>query len=302
MSPKNGCNDNKVSYFSLSKYIEKIKLNSNILNHLEETSQEFDKYITKLMKYDEETILYFLIVAFNEEIKDSNLIENHIIHPKKLNEKNLFFDSLTISHKRIKDLHKFVTEEENEKNYRKKDAWVRTLRKTEETIYWYGANPEDIYKFINDYIEIYKNKSLSSINNNPFIKSALVHLLIMRIHPFSDGNGRTSRIIQDMKFTELINKIYDYKLKISPLHISQSIYLNKQEYYKRLNSIYFDLNHDNNEEINKWFNFILNMFDEQIFYMQNNLEEKEYFLNRNEELFRNNKEEIKKLSKKINKK
>ena len=299
MSPENGSNPNKTTYFSLKEYVNRIKLESYVLDHLEETSKEFDTYISKLMKYDKKTILYFLITAFDEEMRDSGLIENHIIHPKEINENNFYFDNFKIDDERIKKLHQFVTEGEEEYDYRKIDAWVRSLRGKNETIYWYGANPEDIEKFVNDFIDIYNNKSISALDNNAFIKSALVHLLIMRIHPFKDGNGRTSRMIQNMKFTEAINKTYGYKLKISPLHISQSIYINKPQYYKTLNNIYFDLEHDSNEEINKWFDFNLNMFDEQIYYMSNNLDSKETYLNI--DLLKENEEQIKVMSKKIRK-
>ena len=40
-------------------------------------------------------------------------------------------------------------------------------------------------------------------------------------------------------------------------------------YINVLDNIYFDLDHDNNEYINKWFDFILNMADEQIYYSTN---------------------------------
>ena len=41
--------------------------------------------------------------------------------------------------------------------------------------------------------------------------------------------------------------------------------VNKITYTKRIDNIYFDLDHDTNESINMWFNFILDMADEQIF-------------------------------------
>ncbi len=274
MAPENRINLNKVQYFPLKEYINRIKLHPNILEHLEETSEEFDKYMKKLTTLDEKKIFQFLLFAFNNELRDSNLIENHLIDPLEVTKKNIFFDSLNINHKRIKDLHKFVTNGEGEYEYRKVDAWIRKLSKEKETIFWYGADPKDIQKFIDDFIEIYKNKSLSIINNNAIIKSALMHLLFVRIHPFKDGNGRTARIIQDMKFTESINNAYNLNLKISPLHLSQSIYMNYQQYYNTIDSIYFDLNHDCNDEINKWFEFILNMYDEQIYYCSNNLKPK----------------------------
>ena len=279
MGPENGINLERVSYFPLKEYISRIKLTDDVLYHCEETSLAFDKYINKLIQYDNKTIFYFLLSSFEREIRDTNLIENHLISPREIEEENIFFDSLSISHKRIKDLHRFATGENEEYDYRKIDAWVRRKIGNNETIYWYGANPEDIKKFMDDFIEIYKGKSISAINSNPFIKSILVHLLIMRIHPFKEGNGRTSRMIQNMKFTELINKIHGYQLKISPLHLSKSILLNKQTYYKKINSIYFDLHHDSNIEINKYIDFMLDMFDEQIFYMSNYLEKTEKMAN-----------------------
>lgn len=99
-----------------------------------------------------------------------------------------------------------------------------------------------------------------------------MHLLFVRIHPFLDGNGRTSRIIHNIKFTESVNKLYGTRLKISPLNLSQSILLNKITYINRINSIYFDLEHDTNRSINDWFDFILDMVDEQIYYAGSRLD------------------------------
>ena len=124
---------------------------------------------------------------------------------------------------------------------------------------------------MNDFIEFYKRNSISSINSNPFLKSALTSLIFIRIHPFSDGNGRTGRLLYDLKFTELINKLYGLNLKISPIHISNSILHNQLTYIKRLDNIYFDLEHDCNDEINKWLNFCLDMTDEQIYFLSNSL-------------------------------
>jgi len=53
-------------------------------------------------------------------------------------------------------------------------------------------------------------------------------------------------------------------LKISPVNLSQSININLITYVKILNSIYFDLKHDNNEMLNRWFDFIINMYEEQL--------------------------------------
>lgn len=272
MSPENAINLNKVSYFPLEEYISKIKLTDDILNHLDVTNRDFDKYINRLKQYPSPTVLYFLINSFLNEIIDTNLIENHIIDPIEINNYNVFVKSLSMNNKRIKELHQFVTRDDTIKDYRTSEVRVSALNNGNEQIFWYGVNPEEINKFMNDFLKIYHNHSLSIFDQNPFVKSALLHLLFVRIHPFSDGNGRTARIIHTIKFTQMVNDIYKSHLKISPLHLSQSILLNKPTYQKRINSIYFDLEHNSNEDINNFINFILDMTDEQLLYMSNELD------------------------------
>ena len=79
-------------------------------------------------------------------------------------------------------------------------------------------------------------------------------------------------MIHNLKFTDSINKIYGIKLKISPLNLSQSILINQPTYAKRINDIYFDLEHDSNDEINRWLDCILNMDDDQLYYSMTNLQ------------------------------
>ena len=123
-----------------------------------------------------------------------------------------------------------------------------------------------------DFIKIYKKNDISILMNNPFLKSALIHLLFIRIHPYLDGNGRTARLLHNSKFTDSINRIYGTKLKISPLNLSRSIALNKISYTKAINQIYFDLEHDSNAAINNYFNMMLNMADEQIYFSSEELD------------------------------
>lgn len=272
MGPEGGVNLNKVKYFDLEEYVDRIKLNDDVLFHADEIGNDFDHYINELKEYSPYAVLYFLIDSFRKEMESSNLIENHIITPLELNESNVFMDSLNISHKRIKDLHAFVDNSNTNVDYRKTEARVSYVDYNNvEHIYWYGVNQEDIKKFMDSFIKIYKHNSFNTKDMNPFIKAALVHLLFVRIHPFSDGNGRTARMIQNMKLTEGVNKIYGSNLKISPLHMSQSILISKPTYAKRIDDIYFDLEHDCNDEINKFIDFILYMAEDQMRFMSNHL-------------------------------
>ena len=270
MGPINGINLDRVKYFNLEEYIDKIHLCKDTLYHVEDTSKEFEQYIKFLSNYPDEAILDHLIDSFRNEVQYSNLVERHLVRPEDISKENVFFDSLAMNHNRIKQLHKFVQEDEENYSYdyRENEARVSYFDDLgKEHIFWYGAEPEDIKKFMDDFINYYKSKGLQMKDISPFLKASLCHLLFVRIHPFGDGNGRTARLIYDMKFTEMINKLYGTNLKISPLHLSMSIYLNQHTYVNKIDNIYFDTKHDCNKEINNFFDFMLNMTDEQMHYM-----------------------------------
>lgn len=275
MGPKNGINPAIVSYFSLEEYIDRIYLKDNVLFHLEYINKRFDSYLKKITQYTDYSVIYYWLDSLSKEIKCSEEIENHFINPADVLKNDVFFDNTLMSHARIKRLHQFVLSEEKIENYRTSDEEVRVSYydkyNDEEVVYWNGALGSDVKKFMDDFIKIYKCSSVSFLHCNPFLKGALCFLLFIRIHPFLDGNGRTGRMIYNIKFTDLINKIYGTNLKLCPLNISQGILLFKPTYVKRLDDIYFDLEHDCNDEINKWFDFILNIVDDVILFNSNRI-------------------------------
>ena len=257
-----------IKYFDLMDFVEKIKIDPSVLEHMEETNKSFDVYFKKLSKFNDKFVLYFLISLARDEIMNNQSVENHRIREFDLSKGNLFFDSLDVDHNRIHSIHKFVMgEDDNPKVgiYRQKPARVSRVFDDREEIYWYGANPEDINGFMDSLLEFYKSKKPSVIDSNPFIKGSLVHLLLAKIQPYFDGNRRTARVLQNIKFTEMINDIYDLDLKISPINLSESIKINILSYIKSLNNTKLDINSDNNGIINYWFNVMLNMYDEQLF-------------------------------------
>lgn len=272
----NGMNSDYVDYFSLEDYISRIKLLPRVLEHLEETNKEFDKYINELFKYDEEYIINYWIYLLYIELISNQKIESLKQDESRILDNKIFFDTLSINHKRIHTLHNFITEGELEPTFSYRDGEVNVSKINSdgsEDIFWRGVKAEDVIKFMNDFIKVYKQGGTSLIFSNPFLVSSLMHLLFLRIHPYSDGNGRTARIIHNIKFTESINKLYGSRLKISPLNISESILINKITYVKRIDNIYFDIKHDSNNEINAWFDFILDMVDEQLYKSMNMLQE-----------------------------
>lgn len=272
--PKEWINEDRVKYFDLLEFVSKIKLTDSVLYHVEQTSCSFEEYINTLAKfcdYDDYAMLYYWLDSNHTELKLSSELENHIFSNSDLFNSGLFFEKLSISHERIKRIHKFVcensgTDSDEVGEYRKKMVTVGAEYGKEYVPYWYAPEASDVKRFMDSYLEFYKNKSIKEIYSNPFLKSALAHLLFVRIHPFRDGNGRTARIIQNISFTSGINRIYNTKLKLSPLNISQNINLNRVTYADRINKVHFDLDYDNNEIINLWLEFILNMYDEQLYF------------------------------------
>lgn len=275
-----GMNSDYIKLFELEEYIDKIKLSPYILMRSEEVNRDFDKYMKKLAQYENEEIINFWVHSMYNELKYNQRIENTKFNIASLADRTVFFDTLNITHKRIHELHNFVIEKEiNEGILVPTDEYrnvpVNVSRFTEdgkEEIFWRGVNPEDVQAFMNNFIRVYKSSAASSLFNNPFLASSLMHLLFLRIHPYTDGNGRTARVIHNIKFTEMINKIHGMRLKLSPLNLSESIALNKITYVKVIDNIYFDVEHDTNAAINKWFEFILNMADEQLYRSSNKLD------------------------------
>jgi Fic family protein len=66
---------------------------------------------------------------------------------------------------------------------------------------------------------------------DPLLKMAIAHYQFEAIHPFSDGNGRTGRIIN------IVYLVAKGLLDLPVLYLSSSIIDNKSEYYERLGGV-----------------------------------------------------------------
>jgi Fic family protein len=66
---------------------------------------------------------------------------------------------------------------------------------------------------------------------DPLIKTAIIHYQFEAIHPFTDGNGRTGRIINVLYLIK--QKLLDYPI----LYLSSYIIENKNEYYNLLRGV-----------------------------------------------------------------
>ncbi len=268
--------------FSLEDYVTRIKLTDKVKNKLDYLTKELVDYIERISKLSEDEIKYFLIDYLYRELNYSNKIEN-AKNGIKIGIDNFEFDSLEVTEDRINELHRFVLQEdvdlERKLGYRPKNVDVAGIEDGESKVY-YEAPSSAIVKELMDQFYNLQGSSFHEELKSGLIKPTLMHLIFVKIHPFIDGNGRTSRLIHNMEFTTSVNGFFNKKFKLCPLCISPSIYINKVTYAKTLNGIEFSGTTDDNEGINKFIDFILNMYSEQLYFMSTHLDKHERILHR----------------------
>ncbi|MBQ5454132.1 MAG: Fic family protein, partial [Bacteroidales bacterium] len=109
----------------------------------------------------------------------------------------------------------------------------------------------DLEKFIND----------DDTELDTLVKMALIHYQFEAIHPFSDGNGRTGRILN------ILYLIKEGLLDMPILYLSHYIIVYKSVYYKLLNNVTL------NDEWADWVLYMIKAVEETAKYTLNQIEE-----------------------------
>ncbi len=118
-----------------------------------------------------------------------------------------------------------------------------TLSNSNGDVIYTPPSGEDIIREKLSNLEIFINQDNSL---DPLIKLALMHYQFEAIHPFSDGNGRTGRILL------LLYLKMEKLLDIPAIYLSEYIIQNKAEYYNKLRGV---------TERNDWESLVLYMLD-----------------------------------------
>ena len=144
----------------------------------------------------------------------------------------------------IKNVHDALMP--NESGYRRDQVYIKNTATGEIVYKPPGANEiedliSDLEKFIHD----------DSSNVDPIIKTIMTHYQFEAIHPFSDGNGRTGRILM------VLCLIYYELLNLPVLFISGYINSHKSEYYSALRNV------TEKADWNAYINYMLTAFIEQ---------------------------------------
>jgi Fic family protein len=118
---------------------------------------------------------------------------------------------------------------QNQSGIRTQPGTVLKNSITGETIYTPPCCEDEIRRKMSGLENFINLDEISSID--PLIKLAMIHYQFESIHPFSDGNGRTGRIL---------NILYLIRQQLIPqpvLYLSSYIIEHKQHYYRLLNEV-----------------------------------------------------------------
>ena len=133
------------------------------------------------------------------------------------------------------------TIKKNKAGIRKTPGTTISNSNTGEIIY----TPPEGENIIRDKLQNLENFIHAKDETDPLIKMAIIHYQFEAIHPFSDGNGRTGRIIN------ILYLVLCGLLELPVLYISKAIIQNKQEYYSLLRQV------TENETWEPWILFML---------------------------------------------
>jgi len=188
---------------ALKQYLNKCLFDEVMLTNNIEGIRSTRKEIDKVLKNPKKK------QRFQGLVNRYNMMEEEMLFLESCDDVRQVYDELVGDE---------VTDKPDGKIFRKESVSVHTV--TDKEIHT-GVSPETkICEYMTKAIEILDNKSI-----NILFRIAVFHYLFGYIHPFYDGNGRTSRFISSYILANELESIVGYRL-------SYAIKENINKYYK----------------------------------------------------------------------
>lgn len=292
----------------IDNFLKNIKLDERTKDSLNNVWYEIELYLNRLQSYSEDAQKIFLKDYLIKENINSSKLECELYSKEiiELYEDNFFAtrnisdNKLKIINKSIRTNDKILDFEEYEKirkerqkdityeqylesekynllgNYRKEIIWIGG-KEGIEYAHHIPPRPEELEEYVKDFVDYYNNDNISELSD-PIVKAALVHAIFIKIHPFSNGNGRTARILLNGSLRFGINEKYGLNLKYPPINLSKSFDLSRMSYFNKQNDIIFKEDVDNTKQINAWIRYNIIAIEEQLFYLNSRLDKYDKFL------------------------
>lgn len=217
-------------------------------------------YSTLFLKEAKESSEIENIVTTNDDLYQAFTASQQIINPNT-REVLHYVDALWNGISSIKETGVLTTRsfvkivntiKENNEGVRKNPGVRIGNKETKEIVYTPPEGEDIILQKLKNLEEYINTKD----GTDPLIKMAVIHYQFEAVHPFSDGNGRTGRIINILYL--VLNDLLEHPM----LFLSKYIIDNKAEYYKRLREV------TENNRWEEWILYMLNGIEETSFYMQ----------------------------------
>ena len=266
--------------------ISNIKIFDNTLFHLDDTYQQYQEYLANLLKLEPKYLKYFLITLKNREIvnnQETELEESFLVELYQLSQRKDSIDIMMknfndgkITKEELKKIHCVVIKgsiDDIPENYDYRadnNKWVGYYGTNgEQRVDYMPPDYKEIEELITYTLDFLNNKGDNDLFNNIFIKPLIVHALIAYIQPFGNGNTRLARVIQHGKMWQLSKENMMVDLPYPSLYLSKNYLLTRPQYRGIIKNLAIE---QDDNAWNKWFNYNLNMIDEQLFNLDKNLD------------------------------
>ena len=222
--------DRAIEQFSMRCLIDEIILTNNI-EGVSSTRKEIDKILLNLAAHDKKERFKGLVLKYVTLMSGDKI---NISSCKNIRE---IYDDIFINEIEASNLP-------DGKIFRKSNVSVYSA--TDKEIH-HGLMPEDkIIETMGKSLKILHNSGIDAL-----FRIALFHYLFGYIHPFYDGNGRTSRFISSYLLSQELNSLIGYR-------ISYTIKENINKYYDAFKVC----NHPNNKgDLTPFITMFLNIVD-----------------------------------------
>lgn len=268
----------------LVENIRKIKIYDNSMFHIEDVLEKYKEYLNRLQQLEPNKLKYFIKNLKNREIvnnQETEMEESFLIELFQLSQRKdsiditmKYFEDNNLTIDELKKIHRVVikgSSDDLEANYNLRsdnNKWVGAFGSNgERSIDYIPPNYEEIESLLNEVLS-YLNEQDNTNFENLFIKPLIVHALIAYIQPFGNGNTRLSRVLQHCKICNSTNKMFNTNFDYPTIYLSKNYLLSRGQYRGLIKNIAID---KDDNSWNKWFEYNLNMLDEQLFFLDNQL-------------------------------
>lgn len=268
----------------LVENIKNIKIYDNCMFHIEDILKKYEEYLKILIQLEPNKLKLFIKHLKNREIinnQETEMEESFMLELFKLSQrkdsiditmKAFEDDSLTIDE--IKKIHRIVIKgssddlESNHNLRNDNNKWVGSFGTNgQRKIDYIPPNFNEIEELLSEVLS-YLNEQDNTNFINIFIKPLIAHALIAYIQPFGNGNTRLARVLQHCKICASTNKLFNTKFTHPVIYLSKNYLITRGQYRGLIKEIAINKDDD---AWNKWFRYNLNMIDEQLFFLDKQL-------------------------------